>query len=65
MGATWATTLEITVAKESAWSTPLSLWLVCGTTALVGGHGTPNWDSAAAATSGCLTYTWTNPSKVS
>lgn len=34
--------------------------MVCGTTAAVGGHGTPNWDSTKAATSGCLTYTWTH-----
>ena len=37
--------------------------MVCGTTAAVGGHGTPNWDTANAATTGCLAFAWKNPAK--
>lgn len=34
--------------------------MVCGLSGVVGGHGTPNWDSTKAATTGCLTYSWTH-----
>lgn len=56
MGTTFATTVEITVSAEADWTLALSLWMMCGTTAAVGVHGTPNWDSKNAATSGCLSY---------
>jgi hypothetical protein len=59
MGATWATTIEINAAKEADWSKPLSLHVVCGTTANVGVHGTPSWDAANVATTKCLGHTWT------
>lgn len=38
----------------------MSLHVACGKTSVVGGHGTPNTDSANAATTGCLTYAWTH-----
>lgn len=60
MGLTWATTIEIVVAKEADWSKPLSLHMACGTTANVGVHGTPSWDAANVKTTGCLGHTWTH-----
>lgn len=56
MGATWATTIEITVAAKADWTKPLSLWTLCGTNAVVGVHGTPNYDKTKAATTGCLGF---------
>lgn len=60
MGATWATTIEISANAEADWSKPLSLHMACGTTANVGVHGTPSWDAANVATTKCLTHTWTH-----
>lgn len=59
MGATWATTIEIEVAKEVDWSLALSLHVACGTTANVGVHGTPSWDAANVKTTECLKHSWT------
>jgi len=56
MGGTWATTMEVAVAAEADWSLPLSMWMMCGKTSVVGVHGTPNWDSTKAATTGCLMH---------
>lgn len=59
MGGTWETVMKITVGAAADWAKPLSLWTVCGLTSTVGVNGVPNWDSENAATSGCLSYSWT------
>lgn len=59
MGGTWETAMKITPAKKADWSKPLSLWMICGLASTVGVNGVPNWDAANAATTGCLSYSWT------